>query len=834
MLSISPPIAAAQGSYFGGLAREDYYTEGGEPPGIWCGRGLGALGLAGKVDSEVFQHLLLGYSPDGRTPLVQNAGELMRQAAWDLTFSAPKTLSVFWSQADERTRQIIQEIQARAVAKALDYLEDVAAFTRRGHAGQQVERAFWIMATFLHGTSRAQDPQLHTHVVLLNLALRADGSTGTILSQPVFRHKMAAGALYRAELALLLQERLGLNVERVKSWFEIEGVAPALVAEFSKRRKEIEQFLRERGQEGPVAAKEATLLTRSVKQHLPREVLFRQWREIGRALNWSTTQAEELVDRDGTRHHSLRSRQELVSEALFTVTEQQSHFAGRDLVRRMAEAGQGAGLGAAGARLLAQETLANPEVVTVGPWKGECRFTTREMLQMEDALLASAQSTRHSRSHVLVEPDRDRFATLSEEQRVAVRHITTAEGSVKVVSGLAGTGKSSLLKVARILWQESGRSVWGASLTGKAARGLEASAGIPSVTLARLLPCIAENRSPFRDDPSPLDAKTVLVVDEAGMLGTRQMKILVDAVHQAGAKLVLVGDAKQLQPIEAGGPFRALGELLGEAKLVHIQRQRDEWARRVVLKFADGAARFALNDLAAHGLLTVSPTREDSVKRLIDDWRHIGASHPEDHLILASQNESVRLLNRAAQAVRLARGELSETGIAVGAESIRVGDRILFTRNSTLHGVSNGTLGSVTAIHGVRLRVALDTSRSAEFSLADYDHVRLGYAVTTHKAQGMTAEHVYVLAAEEIQDREITYVQASRACGSTRFYLDRESGGDRLESIILQMATSHQKLLAREILDACEQPPNSDAASGRVTVPIFPSTPRRSATIASR
>ena len=476
MLSISPPIAAAQGGYFGSLAREDYYTEGGEPPGRWIGCGLSALGLSGEVDKLVFQHLLLGYSPDGRSALVQNAGDPNRQAAWDLTFSAPKTLSALWSQADFETQRLIQELHALAVMKTLSYLEDVAAFTRRGHAGQIVERAQWIAAMFEHGTSRAQDPQLHTHVVLLNLAVRPDGTTGTVVSREFFRHKMAAGGLYRAELAKLLQERLGLGIGRVKTWFEVEGVSPALVTEFSKRRQQIETLLDQRGQEGAIAAKEAALRTRRAKEHLPRELLFRQWCDAGRSMNWSTTQVDALLNAGKGRMREAASPEVLTAEALATITNHQSFFPVRDLVRRLAEASQGRGLGAMGVRLAADEALSAPQIVPLGRVKGESQFTTREMLQLEHELLTIADETQHDRSHILPEPDLSRFENLSEEQQTAVRHITATEGAVQVVSGLAGTGKSSLLQAARILWQEADFAVWGTALTGKAARGLEASA----------------------------------------------------------------------------------------------------------------------------------------------------------------------------------------------------------------------------------------------------------------------------------------------------------------------------------------------------------------------
>lgn len=806
MLSISSAIAASHGGYFSSLASGEYYTEGGEPLGRWAGSGLSEFGFVGEVDAVVFQRLLQGFSPDGKTALVQNAGDPNRQAAWDLTFSAPKSLSVLWSQADPATQRLIQELHALAVAKALHYLEKEAAFTRRGKAGTEIERARWIAATFEHGTSRAKDPQLHTHVVLINLAIREDGTTGTLLSWPVFRHKMAAGALYRAELAALLRERLGLGIERVKTWFEVEGVPEELVAEFSKRRHQIEEALESRGLAGVIASKEAALHTRSRKEHLPRETLIQAWQATGRELGWSKSQVKALLrSRKGTLREIV-SQTQLAKEALEAVTAHQSFFTHRDLVRRLAEISQGRGQDAAGVQLLADQVLGDSEIVHLGRVRGEAQFTTREMLRLESELLALAENGKHSRSHVLAGLTHHHFPNLSVEQQAAVGHITVSPGAVQVVSGLAGTGKSTLLQAARILWQEAGFHAWGTALTGKAARGLEQSAGIPSVTTASLELALAANCSPFHDEARPLDAKTVLVVDEAAMLGTRQLKSILEAVVKAGAKLVLVGDAKQLQPIEAGGPFHALSELLGEARLTQIVRQRENWAREVVKKFAFGSAASALEELVSRGLVNVSPTWEKTIARLLSDWKEDGEQHPERNLILANQNETARILNLGAQAARLAGGELGAISIRVGTETIHENDRVLFTRNSRLYGVSNGTLGTVTAIKGARLSVVLDTGATVQFSLADYDHLRLGYAVTTHKAQGMTAENVFVLAGDSMQDREITYVQASRARGNTRLYLDSESAGEKLETAIQQMKVSHQKILAHELLEPDESP----------------------------
>jgi len=206
MLSISPPMkGAGQGDYYLELAQEDYYTKGGEPPGKWYGEGTEALGVEGQVQAQELRKLLEGYSPDGKEKLVQNAGDDNRQSGWDLTFSAPKSVSTLWAVSDEETRKTIQHAQEKAVHAALDHIQGEAGFTRRGKGGEEIESAKLSFATFEHGTSRSQDPQLHTHALALNIGIREDGTTGTIRSKDIFEQKMSAGAIYRAELSYQLE-----------------------------------------------------------------------------------------------------------------------------------------------------------------------------------------------------------------------------------------------------------------------------------------------------------------------------------------------------------------------------------------------------------------------------------------------------------------------------------------------------------------------------------------------------------------------------------------------------------------------------------------------------
>jgi len=226
MLSISLPMhGVGHADYYLELAQQDYYTAQGNDPGAWFGRGADQLGLHGELRSQSFEHLLWGRSPDGKRPLVQNAGNPSRQTAWDLTFSAPKSVSVLWALAPEDVRAQIEAAHRQAVGAALGFLEETTGLTRRGKAGARLERADLVFALFSHYSSRALDPQIHTHCLLINLAVRRDGTTGALWSKEFFRAKKAAGAVFQVELASALRERLGLAIELANIGFQLSGVS---------------------------------------------------------------------------------------------------------------------------------------------------------------------------------------------------------------------------------------------------------------------------------------------------------------------------------------------------------------------------------------------------------------------------------------------------------------------------------------------------------------------------------------------------------------------------------------------------------------------------------
>ena len=798
MLSIGA-MGAGQGNYYLDLAREDYYLEGGEPPGRWLGRGAEVLGLTGEVDKQALRNLFLGVSPDQDRPLIQNAGGADHQPGWDLTFSVPKSVSTLWAVADFETRQVIQEAHHKAVTEALEYLQEEAAYTRRGKGGAEREAASLIIATFEHGTSRTFDPQLHTHALILNVGMRRDGTSGTIESKPFYDHKMTAGALYRVELAAELEKRLGLECERVRNWFEVKGVPKELTEEFSKRRAEIEAFLTERGLSSASASAYANLATREVKGQASRSELFPKWQEVGASHGFTQAEIWSLLKERPTRNLETE-KADAVQSALDTITDRESHFSGRDLLRATAEAAQGRGVRAIEIRDAVRDALIHSEeIVSLGRVKGEIRYSTREMLGIEKKMFASLEEGRADDHHTLpvqtVMEILSRNGELTEEQMKALWHITTEDGNIQVVNGMAGTGKTRMLSIAREAWEKEGYRVIGAALAGKAAQGLSEGASIQSETIHKTLLEIERGNL-------TIDAKTILVIDEAGMCGTRLMARLIDEVQKGEGKLVLVGDAKQLQPVDAGGPFKAIGEAVGQAELKEIRRQREKWAREAVHSIAEGHAEDALYAYAEHGLLTVTDNRRDAMQALVADWKEDKTALHEK-LILTGTNQEARIINRRIQEERAEAGEVGKEKLAVNGETYRANDRLLFTRNSKLYGVKNGSLGTIESIDldNETLCVKLDSGDRRTINTRRYEHLRLGYAVTTHKAQGVTAESVFVLAGGAMQDRELSYVQASRARGETRIYTDRREAGETLTLLARQMNQSRQKVMAHTVLE---------------------------------
>jgi Ti-type conjugative transfer relaxase TraA len=757
--------------------REDYYAKGKEPPGVW--QGGKSLGLDGThVQSADLERLFQGYDPSGRS-LVQGAGE-RHAPGWDMPFSAPKSVSVLWGTADEAMRKVIEEVHEKAVDAGLSFVREhsLADASRRGKNGLQREAPGDILlAKFTHGTSRDLDPQLHTHVLLVNVARRQDGSWGALQPDGIYRDAKTVSALYRAELAAGLQERLGLALERDGVALRVVGVEKEVERAFSKRRQAIEAEMAKRGASGLRAAAGVALVTRGRKTDVDRAELYGAWKVEAGRLGFEPERALE-ISRAAAREHEkeLSEKAEITSEArvgaaLEALCTEHSTFTRHKLLEVIALQGQGE-MGAKGLRKVFDEALSHPELVqlTGRDAKGEALLTTKTMRVLEEDLLQKAQEMARERVETRfvgrpVAMSEKAISSLSDEQKAVVEHVTSGT-RLTLVQGWAGAGKSFTMAAAREVFEEQGARVVGVAPTGKAADALAQGAGLPATTIDSFL--LSKGAS--------LPVRGVLIVDEAGMVGSAKMRDLLTVAQEKQARVVLVGDSRQLAPIEAGGAFRVLEREIGSRSLAEIRRQTIGWQREAVKKFAEG---HALEGLAAYrqaGHVITSETGKARDAALIASWREVSREKTTSTLILASSNAHVLSLNEAARAAWKEEGLLKgkEHGLSVRLRDgtreerqFQAGDRLVCTKNDRDMSVRNGQFGTVEAImdrgqkHGPLVKVRMDDGRDIAFNIGLYPHIEHGYASTVHKAQGSTLDKVFV-AHSPGMGRESAYVAMSR------------------------------------------------------------------------
>jgi Ti-type conjugative transfer relaxase TraA len=468
--------------------------------------------------------------------------------------------------------------------------------------------------------------------------------------------------------------------------------------------------------------------------------------------------------------------------ALDAITKQQATFTRRDLAMFLHRHSDGKeqfdrAMGA---------VQASPELVALGQdGRGQDRFTSREMIAVEDRLHRASALMAERRAHRVSELDQRRALTraeqrglvLSGEQKAAFEYVT-ATRDLGVVVGYAGTGKSALLGVAREAWEDAGYRVQGLALSGIAAENLEGGSGIASRTIASLEHQWSQRRE-------LLDARDVLVIDEAGMIGARQMERLFSAATSAGAKVVLVGDPEQLQAIEAGAAFRSIAERHSHVEITQVRRQHEDWQRDATRQLATGRTGEALASYEARGMVHAAETRDQAREALVERWDRDRVAEPgKRRIILTHTNDEVRDLNLTARDRLRQAGALGEdvtVSTERGERQFAVGDRLMFLKNDRglggAGGVKNGMLGEIEQVSPTRMTVRLDAGRSVAFDLKDYAQVDHGYAATIHKSQGVTVDRTHVLATPGM-DRHGAYVALSRHRDSVQLHYGRDEFED--------------------------------------------------------
>jgi conjugative relaxase-like TrwC/TraI family protein len=798
VLSVSKLTPGQEGYYERSVAAgiDDYYAGRGESPGVWTGQGATALGLKGVVGDGQLGTLIRGDDPltgkqlrrrhpKARTITVEKidaqSGErrleektLRPVAGFDLVFSVPKSVSLLHALGDEDTRRAVNEAHTAAWQAALLYLEDEACVVRRGTGGIAREHGEgFVAAAYQHRTSRAQDPHLHTHVIVANMATRpSDGNWRALDGEAILKtYRLAAGYLYQAHLRGELSRSLGVQWELpYKGLADLKGVRREVIDEFSTRRAQVVEHMDQRGTSGFWAAQVAALDTRDRKEHVDLIRLREEWR--ARAAEHGLGNAELAAIAHRTVHQEPSSRKLLaVARGLLGptgLTERSTAFSDPDLVMAWSEA-HAQGTTAERVRRLAARFVGMEGVEPVGdaaqPGR-PARYSTRELLESERAALALVErgmaSDAPSVSAAATETTVRETPTLTSEQTAMLRAVASSPDRVVCIVGLAGSGKTTATRAVAQAFREAGVPVLGAAPSGIAAEKLQDETSIPATTLHRLL-------------QQPLPERCLVVVDEAGMAETRVLGPLLERIEHARGKAILIGDPSQLPAVGAGGLFTGIVERHGAIELGENRRQRDREERHALEAIRNGLGRDYLAFAEGNGRLISSDAPVRTKIRLLSDWWEAARSDLSGNVMIALRRRDVAELNALAHGLMDSHGRLGRKRLTVAGTEYAAGDRIVCLRNDNNLGVKNGSRATIEAVDRKHRTLSVATDRGHRIELGgrylERGQVRHAYALTGHAAQGVTVERAFVLGIGGQRLKEWGYVALSRARRETRLYV---------------------------------------------------------------
>ncbi|HEV7400373.1 MAG TPA: MobF family relaxase [Solirubrobacterales bacterium] len=650
---------------------EDYYSGEGEEAGQWLGDAAAELGLSGEIEPDQLVAMLTGMNPATGEPLglraVAGNGAV---PGFDLTFSAPKSVSLTWALGGPKAADEVKAAHQRSVEVALGYMQREACWTRRGtdSAGERVflQGNGFLAAGYLHRSSRNGDPQLHTHVLIANATKGPDGKWTRLYHPAIYDHAKTAGYIYEAHLRHELTRMLGVEWQPVRKGIaEIKGFKDEWLKAFSTRRAEI---LEAAGEGASARARQvATLATRKTKEKgLEPGSLRERW----------LAKAEEIgLDRDAIAA-TMGKEVELAAKLTLAqldreVTAHASHFDRRDAIQAVANLLPN---GAPGHEVesAADAFLASGSVVTVAETVKGTRYTTTRIWELErEALKTAEQMAKEARGEagelvaarvIAARP------TLKPDQREMVRRLLAGREGIVVVVGEAGTGKSFATVAAAEGWAQAGFELRAAAPTWRAANVLRGD-GLEATTVAGLL------RDLDRGEVG-LSSRSILLVDEAGMVGSEDLTRVIGHADEAGAKLVLVGDPEQLGPIEAGGLFSAIAERTEPVHLHEVIRHNHELDREAAKLIREGEGREALSLYRSEERITVAGNAEERRVVMVEDWWR-SYSQGEDALMVAKRNVEVERLNATARELVRSEGRLGSEEIEVGGAAFAAGDQVI-------------------------------------------------------------------------------------------------------------------------------------------------------------
>jgi conjugative relaxase-like TrwC/TraI family protein len=800
MLTISNPLSASQALAYHAEefsnARENYYTQGDQIRGEWHGRLAEQWGLRGEVGEEHFQRLTEGQHPITGEQLVRHKaareyvnerGQKIRtmehRAGWDATFSAPKSVSLTaLVGGDERIREAHQQ----SVAVALDELERYVQ-ARIGGSLPAETTGKWVAAKFEHDSARPVDgyaaPQLHTHVVFFNLTETEDGGTYSLQPRELYKTQQYATAVYRSELAAQLQG-MGYEIERGKSGQpEITGYSEAYLAASSPRRQQIEEHLAKENQRGADAAQIAAHKTRQPKLELSQEEMQQRHQRMAETFgNQPARAVAAATDRE------LRIQQ----DSPRTTARSAVTFSKERNLEREAVVDERELLRDALRRSMGQATLTEVKTeferrVNGGEFIGREQkasspgraFTTQEMLDYERDTIQMMRDGQNKREAFVSldtrrEIEKD-HPNLSGSQRAAVDQILTSRDQVTALEGVAGTGKTTSLSAVRQAAEREGYAVEGFAPTSRAAEKLS-EAGIASSTLQRHLA--------QREDQGD-GRKSLYVLDESSLASTKQMNEFLHRLKE-NDRLLLVGDTRQHQAVEAGTPYQQLQEAgIQTARLDEIVRQKDPALKGVVEQLSHGNVREAIEKLDAQGHVHQITDRSERLNEIAKEY----AKQPEGTLVVSPDNQSRMEINRMIHAEMQKSGQVDHRERSVRvlgarqeitgadrqwAEQYVPGDVVRYTKGSKTFGIDSGEYARVERVNAKENVVTVEKQSGERVS---YDPRRL-QGVTLYReterslAQGDRVQFTAPNRGQRIANRELGTIEKINDSGNLQVRLD--------------------------------------------------------------
>ena len=794
MLTISKPLSASQAAAYHAneftSAEQSYYTQSGQVRGEWQGKLAAEWGLAGEVSAEQFTHLAQGQHPDTGEQLVRyqqpreytnDAGETVRtmehRAGWDATFSAPKSVSLTaLVGGDERVREAHRE----SVRVAVDEIEKYTQARIGGNTPAKTTGK-WAAAKFEHDSSRPVEgysaPQLHTHVVFFNLTVTEDGKPHAVQPQELYRSQQYGTAVYQSELAWRLQ-KLGYEIEQGKNGApEIRGYTKEYLEASSPRSQQIKEHLVEQGRSGAGAAQIAAHRTRDAKQALSQEETLKRHREMAEAFGNQperVTQAakEKMHVIDQEHDVRLKPAQSAVTFARDRNLEREAVVDERALMRDALKRSMGqATFGEV--REHFNERIARGDFLEVKSNSPARAFTTGEMIGLERENIERMQAGQGKYAPLVSQ--HVHFEHLSNSQRLAVETILESRDQITGLQGAAGAGKTTSLAAIREAAEKEGYQVEGFAPTSRAAHQLE-EAVIPATTLQHHL---------AKGEQSYDVGKHLYFVDESSLASTKQMHEFFERL-QENDRVVLVGDVRQHQAVDAGRPYEQLQQAgMRTARLEEIVRQKDPALKETVEQLARGQVREAIDSLARQGRVHEIADAGERMRAIATEY----AANPAGTLVISPDNRSREELNRLIHAELQDRGQVEEresrvlvltarqdmTGVdRQWAAQYEPGDVVRYSKGSQAMGIGAGEYATVERSDRERNLLTIERENGEHVT---YDPRRL-QGVTVYResernfSEGDRAQFTAPDKERHIANRELGTIERIDEHGNAQIKLD--------------------------------------------------------------